>query len=168
MTGVQTCALPIFTKDEVTISVKDNEDNTKTLTISGKKEAEKKDDTVKYLLRELKHSYFERSFVINNYSEYDFVENVIIDSDKYYDYFTNNPSTQLISKYSINLLNKVSIQSTTTATFNDGSTVTKSMSVGAISIYDYENKLNESKRNIKVMNSNYVPSAEKQLQNLMR
>ena len=61
-----------LTKDDVTISVKDNEDNTKTLTISGKKEAEKKDDNVRYLLRELKHSYFERTFVINNHDQYDF------------------------------------------------------------------------------------------------
>ena len=61
-----------LTKDEVQISIKDNEDHTKTLTISGKKDAEKKDDNVKYLLRELKQSYFERSFVINNYAEYDF------------------------------------------------------------------------------------------------
>ena len=61
-----------LTKDEVQISIKDNEDNTKTLTISGKKEAEKKDENIKYILRELKHSYFERSFVINNYAEYNF------------------------------------------------------------------------------------------------
>lgn len=61
-----------LTKDEVQISIKDNEDNTKTLTISGKKETEKKDESIKYILRELKHSYFERSFVINNYAEYNF------------------------------------------------------------------------------------------------
>jgi HSP20 family protein len=61
-----------LTKDEVQISIKDNEDHTKTLTISGKKESEKKDENVRYLLRELKQSYFERSFVINNYAEYDF------------------------------------------------------------------------------------------------
>lgn len=61
-----------LTKDEVQISIKYNEDNTKTLTISGKKESEKKEDGVRYILRELKHSYFERSFVINNYNQYDF------------------------------------------------------------------------------------------------
>jgi len=61
-----------LTKDEVKIAIKDNEDHTKTLTISGKKEVEKKEDGTKYILRELKHSYFERSFVINNYVEYDF------------------------------------------------------------------------------------------------
>jgi HSP20 family protein len=61
-----------LTKDEVKVSIKDNEDHTKTLTISGKREGEKKDDSTRYLLRELKHSYFERSFVINNHVECDF------------------------------------------------------------------------------------------------
>lgn len=63
-----------LSKDEVKIAIKDNEDNTKTLTISGKKESEQKNDSEKYILRELKHSYFERSFVINNYTEYNFDE----------------------------------------------------------------------------------------------
>ena len=57
---------------------------------------------------------------------------------------------------------------TTTSTFNDGSTVTKSVSVGAISIYNYELGVNESKRNIRVMNTNYVTGTEQQLQSLMR
>lgn len=61
-----------LTKDEVQVSIKDNEDNTKTLAISGKKEADKKEEGTRYLLRELKHSYFERSFVINNHNQYDF------------------------------------------------------------------------------------------------
>jgi len=69
-----------LTKDEVTISIKDQEylnanydgDVAKILTIAGKKEAEKRDDNIRYLLRELKHSYFERTFVINNHTQYDF------------------------------------------------------------------------------------------------
>lgn len=59
-------------KDDVEISIKDNEDRTKTLTISGKNNVDKKDDSVKYILRELKQSYFERSFVINQTKNYDF------------------------------------------------------------------------------------------------
>lgn len=42
-------------------------------------------------------------------------------------------------------------------------TVTKQ----AISYYDYENDLNESKRNIKLLNSNYVDEIETQLKKLM-
>jgi HSP20 family molecular chaperone IbpA len=69
-----------LTKDDVTISIKDqpylnsnyNGAVPKILAISGKKESEKKDDNVKYLLRELKHSYFERTFVINDHDQYDF------------------------------------------------------------------------------------------------
>jgi Base plate wedge protein 53 len=56
----------------------------------------------------------------------------------------------------------------TTSSFSDGSTVTKTVSVAAISIFDYENNLNESKRNIKIMNKNYYPSVQSQFQNLMR
>ena len=36
-----------LTKDEVQVSIKDNEDNTKTLAISGKKEADKKEEEKK-------------------------------------------------------------------------------------------------------------------------
>jgi HSP20 family protein len=68
-----------LTKDEVTISIKDQDylnsnydSDVKILTIAGKKEAEKKDDNTRYILRELKHSYFERTFVINNHDQYDF------------------------------------------------------------------------------------------------
>jgi len=73
-----------LTKDEVSITVKETDNYSpfstnanyggKVLTISGKKEFEKKDDNVKYIIRELKHSYFERSFVINKSSDYNFDE----------------------------------------------------------------------------------------------
>lgn len=60
-----------LSKEDVKISIKDNEDNTKTLTISGKQKSEKKEN-VNYILRELKQSYFERSFVIRNHNDYNF------------------------------------------------------------------------------------------------
>ena len=60
-----------LSKEEVNVSIKDNEDNTKTLTISGKQKTEKKEN-VNYILRELKQSYFERSFVIRNHNDYNF------------------------------------------------------------------------------------------------
>ena len=37
----------------------------------------------------------------------------------------------------------------------------------AVSVYDYENDLNESKRNIKILNSLYVDQLETQFKNLM-
>ena len=57
---------------------------------------------------------------------------------------------------------------TTTSSFNDGSTVTKTVSVGAISIYDYEETTNENKRSIQVMRDIYVPQMETQLKSLMQ
>jgi hypothetical protein len=57
--------------------------------------------------------------------------------------------------------------STTTNTFPDGSSVTYSVSTNAVSIYDYENQLNESKRNINLINSTYAGQVETQYQNLV-
>jgi hypothetical protein len=45
--------------------------------------------------------------------------------------------------------------------------VTVTVSKSAISYYDYEFKLNESKRNIQILNSNYVNQLETELKNLM-
>lgn len=53
-------------------------------------------------------------------------------------------------------------------TFADGSSVTYSLSKSAISIYDYEDKLNESKRNINLINSAYVNQVETQYQSLVK
>ena len=59
------------------------------------------------------------------------------------------------------------VQSSTTSTFGNGISVTKKISANAISIYEYENNLNESKRKIKIMNNNYVAATEKQFKSLM-
>lgn len=64
--------------------------------------------------------------------------------------------------------NSFTSSTTTSAPLPDGSVVTKSVTAESISIYDYENKLNESKRSIKIMNSNYVNQTEQQLQSLMK
>jgi hypothetical protein len=59
------------------------------------------------------------------------------------------------------------VSGTTTISFADGTTATQTVSVNPISIYNYENTLNENKRNIKLINSNYVGSMESQFQSLM-
>jgi len=73
------------------------------------------------------------------------VKNVIIDEDAY---------TSLIEK-------------TSTRSFSYGANITYTISKKAISIYDYEDDLNESKRDIKLINSNYVSDLETQFQVLM-
>jgi hypothetical protein len=59
------------------------------------------------------------------------------------------------------------VQSTTTITFGDGSTAKQSVSAKSITIYNYEDTLNESKRDIKLINSSYALSMEKQLKSVM-
>lgn len=51
--------------------------------------------------------------------------------------------------------------------FANGDTITYSLSKNAVSIYDYEQKLNESKRNIKLINSTYANQMENQYQSLV-
>jgi DNA-directed RNA polymerase subunit H (RpoH/RPB5) len=49
-----------------------------------------------------------------------------------------------------------------TQTFPDGSSVTYSVSSSAVSIYDYEVNTNQAKRDINIINSNYVTDLESQ------
>jgi hypothetical protein len=53
-------------------------------------------------------------------------------------------------------------------TFLNGSKVTRITSKRAVSIYDYENELNESKREINILNSAYVSDIESQYEKLVR
>jgi len=55
----------------------------------------------------------------------------------------------------------------TTKVFPSGATVTQNVLAIEQSIYDYENELNESKRNINLINSIYVPALESQFRSLM-
>ena len=58
------------------------------------------------------------------------------------------------------------VTSTNTYTLPTGS-VTVTISKAAVSYYDYELNLNESKRSIKILNSGYVEQLEKQFTDLM-
>jgi hypothetical protein len=60
------------------------------------------------------------------------------------------------------------VPSSTTSTLPDGSTVTYTVSGNAVSIYDYENDLNESKRTIKLINAKYVSQMEEVYSNLVK
>jgi len=46
--------------------------------------------------------------------------------------------------------------------------VTYSVSVNAVSIYDYENQMNEAKRNVNLINSSYASEMETQFQTLVK
>jgi hypothetical protein len=80
----------------------------------------------------------------------------------------NSTKTQSIKTIEIDgdTANSV-ISGKTTISFSDGSSATQSISVNSVSIYEYENTLNENKRDIKLINSSYVLSMESQLKSLM-
>ena len=60
------------------------------------------------------------------------------------------------------------ITSTQTQVFPNGSRVSYSVSGAVVSIYDYENNLNESKRNINLINANYASDIENRYQTLVK
>ena len=57
---------------------------------------------------------------------------------------------------------------TTTSTFPDGSSITYMVEPNAVSIYTYEDQVNESKRNISLINSQYTTQIETQYQSLVK
>lgn len=59
------------------------------------------------------------------------------------------------------------MEQTITRTFNTGIVATIKTEKNVIRIYDYEEKLNESKRKIYILNSSYASEMEKQFQTLM-
>jgi hypothetical protein len=55
----------------------------------------------------------------------------------------------------------------TVKTFSDNNTITQTISVGVVSIYDHEFKLNESKRSISLINSIYTAQIESEFYSLI-
>lgn len=58
-------------------------------------------------------------------------------------------------------------EKTMSSSFADGTSVTYTIGKKAVSIYDYEMQLNESKRDINIIKSNYTTAMESQFQKLM-
>jgi Base plate wedge protein 53 len=52
-------------------------------------------------------------------------------------------------------------------TFDDGTTVTQTVYLEALSYYDYEVELNESRRNIKLLDAKYMQTIEQEFKKLM-
>ena len=59
------------------------------------------------------------------------------------------------------------VDSTTTQTFPNGTSVTQTVEYQRLSVYDYELELNETKRSINLINNKYASQVEMQLQSLM-
>jgi len=73
------------------------------------------------------------------------IKNIVIDKDTY-DY---------------------TVETTKQSKFDYGGIVTYTVTKKAVSIFDYENELNEKKRNIKLINANYIADIENQFKYLM-
>ena len=75
---------------------------------------------------------------------------------------TTTQNTVIVDEETYNLIT----ENSTTYTLPTGQ-VTVSVSKNAVSIYDYESSLNESKRTISILNSKYVDDIETQFLKLM-
>ena len=97
----------------------------------------------------------------NIYVEVEYYEKIITQYDV-------NTQTTTVNKVRIDedIYNSLPVTQTATYTLPTGP-VTITTERNAVSIYDYELALNESKRNIKILNSNYVSEVENQLKKLM-
>jgi hypothetical protein len=91
------------------------------------------------------HHYEKIITTVDNLSRTTVIKNVEVDEDTY----------------------NTIIDKTETKSFPNGSSVTYTISKSAVSIYDYENGLNEAKRNIQLINASYASQVETQYKNLV-
>lgn len=98
---------------------------------------------------------------INVYAEVEYYEKIITQYDV-------NTQTTTVNKVRIDedTYNSLPVTQTETYTLPTGP-VTITTERNVVSVYDYELDLNEAKRNIKILNSNYVDLVETQLKKLM-
>lgn len=81
------------------------------------------------------------------------------------DSFTNE-TTKNVYTIDLDSYNLV-VPSSTTRTFTNGQSVTVVVSKRAVDCYDYENELNESKRNIRLVKRELMPEVKRQFEYLM-
>ena len=98
---------------------------------------------------------------INPYSDVHHYEKIITQFDVVTKTTTKN--TVVVDQAAYNLVN----ENTKTVSLRTGS-VSITTSKRGVSFYDYEQELNETKRNIKLLNKNYMNSFESQFYKLMK
>ena len=115
----------------------------------------------------LNDKYAEAAGGINNVRSY--IQGTVHHYEKIVTTIDNATQTTSIKTVEIDYDTYVSIVPfSTTKTFPDRTSVVYSISTKAVSIYEYENVLNESKRNIKLINSSYATDMETQYQTLVK
>jgi hypothetical protein len=91
------------------------------------------------------HHYEKLISTLDSETLYQTVKNIIVDLETYDDI----------------------VESTQVKTLPSGATITYTISKKPVYIYDYENDVNESKRNIKLIKSQYAADMETQLKKVM-
>lgn len=77
--------------------------------------------------------------------------------------------TETINEVSITLADYITlVESTTTYDIPGGTSCIVSITKGIVTLFDYEEQLNESRRQIKLLNNNYASDIEQQLKVLMK
>ena len=79
-------------------------------------------------------------------------------------------NTETINKYKLDYDTYLALPSSSTQTVNlkDGNTVTITTTKNAVSYYDYEYNLNESKRTIKIIDKQYIGNIEREMKLLLQ
>jgi hypothetical protein len=104
----------------------------------------------------------------NSLSVYDYINGSVYEYTKTITTIDSLTGTQTVNVVPVSgdVANST-ITGTTTQTFSSGASVTQTVTVQAVSIYQYEVQQNEAKRNINLINSIYASSVESQLKSLM-
>lgn len=107
--------------------------------------------------------------VANNQTFLEYTQSTIYNYQKVVKTYDSISQTENVEIYNVShqdYLNAFA-EGTKTKTFPDGSYVTVTVTPQIFTIYDYENQLNESKRNVGIINTLYADDLEHQLQSLL-
>lgn len=101
--------------------------------------------------------------IANSQTEYSYYEKIITKVDS----VTN---TETVNRYKVDYDTYLTLPSSSVETKNlkDGNTVTITTTKRAVSYYDYEFDLNESKRTIKILDKQYIGDLEREMKLLLQ
>lgn len=113
--------------------------------------------------------YQTRKVVEKTITEYGIITYRTIEKFAVGDYTANYDTGALTSTPNVSIGTIYPLESESyTETFNDGTTVTQTVYLEAISYYDYEVEQNEARRLIKLLDVSYISRVEQEFKKLMR
>jgi len=82
---------------------------------------------------------------------------------------TSSDGTQIIEKLQVDANTYANVGSSQTSySLADGTTITESISTETKTWYDYENEVNEAKREIKLLKKEFIPEVEKEFKRVIK